>query len=104
MNTELKTYHSRFVICGFNKLQTVLLLAILALFSACLKEEDPIDPPDLMGNVETAEIPMGAQYEKQYFFDLSTNQIVSSNLKIDWDFAFECGVDGHHIMLNGSKF
>ncbi len=86
------------------KLQTLLLFAIILLMSACLKEEDPVAPPDLQGDVETAEIPMGAQYAKQYFFDLGTNQIVSSNLKTDWDLAFECGIDGHRIILNSSKF
>lgn len=85
------------------KLQTLLLFVITLLMSSCLKEEDPVTPPDLQGDVQTAQIPMGAQYEKQYYFDLSKNQIVSSNLKTDWDLAFECGVDGYRIVLNSSK-
>ncbi|HXH19338.1 MAG TPA: HmuY family protein [Chitinophagales bacterium] len=68
-----------------------------------MKEEDPVTPPDFQGNVETAQIPMGNNYEKQFFFDLETNQIVSSNYKKDWDLGFECGLEGYHIILNSSK-
>src|SRR5262245_47617829 len=77
--------------------------AFILLFSSCLKEEDPLTPPNLPGDVQTALIPMGKNYEKQFFFDLGTNSIVSWNDKADWDLAFECGLEGHHIFLNTSK-
>jgi hypothetical protein len=76
---------------------------LLLLLSSCLKEEDPVTPPDFLGDVETATIPMGKNYEKQFFFDLGTNQIVASNYRSEWDLAFECGAEGHHILLNTSK-
>ncbi len=86
------------------KPETVALVAFMLLFfSACLKEEEPVTPPNMQGNVETAQIPMGKDYSKQFFFDLGTNSVVSSNNKTDWDLAFECGTDDYHIFLNSSK-
>jgi len=80
------------------------LFLVSVFFSSCLKEEAPLPPPSLQGTVETNQIPMGKNYDKQFFFDLGTNQIVSSNSKFIWDLAFECGLEGYHIFLNTSKF
>jgi len=99
-----------FAICSYLKLpfsnfkpQAVFLIAVAGLFSSCLKEEEPVTPPNLQGNLKTAQIPLGKDYDKQFFFDLGSNQIVSSNLKSAWDLGFECGLNGSHIILNTSK-
>lgn len=75
----------------------------LLLFSSCLQEEDPLSPPTLPGDVQTVQIPMGKNYDKQFFFDLGTNRVVSANNKASWDLAFECGFQGYRIFLNSSK-
>lgn len=106
-------YGLRFTVGGWHciqpktvnrKLKTVLLVGFtLALFTSCLKEEEPVTPPNMQGNVQTAQIPMGKDYNRQFFFDLGTNSIVSSNSKTDWDLAFECSPEDYHIYLNSSK-
>ena len=71
----------------------------LALFS-CEKEELPV-APYVPGDAELNEIGMEEDYRNQLYFDLETNTIVHSNLKIEWDLAFHSSLD--HIVLNTSK-
>ena len=52
----------------------------------------------------TTTIEMNQYYQYQVFFDLGTNEIVSSNDKSDWDLAFECADSSWHILLNTSAF
>jgi hypothetical protein len=70
--------------------------------TGCFKEEDPIPKPP-QGETEVVQIPMTSKYNQQFFYDLFTNQIVSSNDNTIWDLAFDCHEDGFYIWLNSSK-
>jgi hypothetical protein len=78
------------------------LLVTAILLSSCEKKELPAPAFD-RGDVITNQVDMGPTYKNQIWFSLSENRIMSSNLKSDWDLAFEAGSTGNHIMLNGSK-
>ena len=71
------------------------------LFS-CDMGEIPV-PPHETGDVLISEIEMGEDYRYQSFFNLFNNQIVSQNIKTDWDLAFENSIEGWRIFLNSSK-
>jgi hypothetical protein len=71
-------------------------------FTGCFKEENPISRPP-QGETEVVQIEMTSQYNKQVFYDLFTNQIISSNDNAIWDFAFDADDNGYHIWLNSSK-
>jgi hypothetical protein len=71
------------------------------LFS-CEKRELPV-PAYERGDLSTVQIEMGNDYRHQVWFSLHENKIVSSNLKTDWDLAFESVPEGGRIFLNGSK-
>lgn len=80
----------------------VFLFGIMLLFSACFKEETPIPRPP-QGDTEVVQIPLTSKYDKQFYFDLFTNQIVASNNNEAWDLAFDANDNGYHIWLNSSK-
>lgn len=77
------------------------LVAIALLISSCVKEEKPVDKPAVS---QTVQIPLGANYEKQYYFDLESNQTITSASRFNWDLAFESTPEGHRVFLNGYKF
>ncbi len=79
---------------------TCLLLLGTLVMSSCEKEEKPVDKPVL----ETVQIPMGPQYENQYFFDLESNATAEVISRFNWDLAFESTADGYRVFINGSKF
>ena len=75
------------------------LLIFIGLVS-CEKEEIAVAkhvPGDEMVN----EIAMEEDYKNQLFFDLGTNEVVSSNLKTEWDLGFQS--DGSSVILNSAK-
>ena len=47
---------------------------------------------------------MGQYYDTQLYFDLSSNQVVSSNNKDIYDLRFHCNDSLWHIRLNSSRF
>ncbi len=100
---ESRFYFNLTIPRSFSNLTSLLLCLILMLFhTSCFKEEKRIPAPP-KGNVETVQIPLTSQYDKQYFFDLFNNTIVSSNSNLAWDLAFETSENGYHIWLNSSR-
>jgi len=79
--------------------QSVLILFGVVLVS-CEKEELPVTP-HIPGDEQTNQIAMEEDYRNQLFFDIGSNEIVSSNLKVDWDIAFES--KGNRVILNSAK-
>jgi hypothetical protein len=77
------------------------LVVLMALITSCVKDEKPVDKPSI---VETVQIPMGAEYEDQFYFDLESNQTVKRVSRFDWDLAFESTADGNLVFINGYKF
>jgi len=78
---------------------SILFLIILL---SCESEDLALDAPK-PGDIETMQIEIEYPYLNQVYYDCGTNSVVSQNIKYDWDLAFECGVEGFHIILNSSK-
>ncbi|MBA3682052.1 MAG: HmuY family protein [Bacteroidetes bacterium] len=55
------------------------------------------------GNIITAQIAMESNYKNQIWYRLSDHKIISTNLKTEWDLAFETSQDGYHVILNGAN-
>jgi hypothetical protein len=77
------------------------LVVLMVMMTSCLKEEKPVDKPSV---VETVQIPMGADYEDQFYFDLESNETVKRVSRFDWDMAFESTPNGYHVFINGYKY
>ena len=71
----------------------LLLPALLFGLTACDPGELPVPAHD-PGDVITRQVEMGANYQQQMFYDLGTDQLVSSNAKEIWDLGFEASADG----------
>lgn len=82
------------------KSSVVLLMLLSVITSSCLKEEIAV-AKHLPGDIQTNEIALGQDYRNQLYFSLGRNEVVKSNLKTDWDLAFESV--GNHIVLNTGK-
>ena len=99
-------------------MKNILLLALaITLFSSCEKEELPLlapvnnlrgTPIDTTGEenliVKGASIinavTMESDYRNQIWFDLGTNSVVKTNLRTDWDLAFDCNLNDNILYLN----
>ncbi|MCG8573291.1 MAG: HmuY family protein [Flavobacteriales bacterium] len=77
-----------------------LLIAIP--FFACERGEIPVKPHE-SGEATEQQIELGEDYRHQHFYDLESNQIVASNLKTAWDFAFSPANLPNRIILNSAK-
>lgn len=78
-------------------------ILILVILSGCFKE-DEIVVPDPPGDVITESIGLTQDYRYQVYYDLEREQVVSENLKKNWDLGFEGDDDGSRIILNTSLF
>ena len=83
--------------------KTLIKHIIFALFpyvlTGCFPEDKKVIPLDLDIN----EIPY-SMYDTQTWFRLSDRTVVSHNAFTGWDLGFESTGDGHHIILNTSRF
>jgi hypothetical protein len=79
------------------------ICSIYLLLCACEKKEIPILPHQ-SGDVIVNSVNLGTDYRYQIFYSLKNNDIVSENLKTEWDLAFECNKNGNKIILNSSKY
>lgn len=80
-------------------IHTVLFILLLSL-TACFKKEDPIALP--AGNSEINSFSLGKGYEKEVFFDLSTNSFQERRWA-DWDICFDASKDGYGVFINTGK-
>jgi hypothetical protein len=78
------------------------LILTSVLFFSCEKKELPVKKYD-RGNIITMQVSMESNYKNQVWYSLSDNKIISTNLKTDWDIAFENSPNGSHIILNGAN-
>ena len=76
---------------------------LILLMTSCFKEDERIPPHD-PGDVITESIELTRDYRYQVYYDLGSSQVISSNLKKEWDLGFECSPEGWHILLNTSSF
>ncbi|MFM2267764.1 MAG: hypothetical protein RL757_1205 [Bacteroidota bacterium] len=72
-------------------------------FSACIPEEMAVAPHPL-GDATLRSLSIGADYQKQVFYNIEKNEIISENLKSDWDLAFDCSDSSDYVLLNQAKF
>lgn len=82
--------------------KTLIAALLAACCSSCIKDELPVAPVE-RGTVTKGQASIGVDYSGQVWYDLGTNTAVSSNSKMDWDLAFECGADGWRIRLNSAR-
>ena len=85
------------------KQQFIYFVLIIFVLSSCFKEDEMVPAHD-PGEVTEAEVAMGEKYIYQVYFDLGSNESVSSNEKDIYDLAFESGDEGWHILLNTAAF
>lgn len=96
----------------------LLFSSLILLLASCEKEEIPLASP--VGNNESpadtstggsivqkgvlisGSVNIGEKYSKQVWYDLGTNSIVKTNLRMDWDLAFDCNVDNSIMYLNSA--
>lgn len=74
-------------------------ILFLFLFSGCFPEDEMLAPLD----IEIVEIPY-SMYENQIWFSLNDLSVVSANSFLEWDLGFESNGEGHHIILNTSRY
>lgn len=79
------------------------LFFLIILLSSCFKEDERVTPHD-PGDVLTDTIALTQDYRYQVYYDLGSQQVVSTNLKKEWDLGFESTEEGWHILLNTSSF
>lgn len=80
-----------------------LLLTQVILFTSCFKEDERIEPSH-PGDVTTKVIEMLPDYSVQSYFDLSSGEVVSTNLKDSWDLGLTCTENDFTLILNTSRF
>tara|TARA_B110000046_G_scaffold173759_1_gene196745 strand:+ start:94024 stop:95037 length:1014 start_codon:yes stop_codon:yes gene_type:complete len=94
----------------------IIITIITLLFAACEKEELPLLAPPVnqttpidttgdenliaKGALIVNSVTMDADYKNQIWFDLGTNSIVKTNLRTDWDLAFNCNLNDDIVYLN----
>ena len=81
------------------KFKYAFLLILFYAIQGCFPEDKRVIPLDL----ELVEIPY-SMYDTQSWFNLHDNTIVSHNSFLDWDLGFQSDGNGHHIILNTSRF
>lgn len=93
-----------------------LLLSILILLSSCEKDELALSAPiaSLSQPIDTsggntlidkgilvnASVSLQSDYRHQIWFDLGSNSVVKTNLRTDWDLAFDCNLNRNVVYLN----
>jgi hypothetical protein len=84
-------------------LRSIVLSAVAALsLGGCIPEEDPVAPYN-RGDIQQNMVGMETDYRYQVYFDLGTNQAVSTVLVTDWDLGFSSADSGVAIWLNPGK-
>jgi len=84
------------------KISNLLVLSLMILTS-CFKEDEQVIP-QRPGDVTTTVIEMLPDYSIQSFFNLSSGQVVDTNLKTSWDIGLSCKEGDYSLILNTSRF
>lgn len=82
-------------------MRLLIIFISVVIFFSCEKRELPAPKYD-RGDVQTMQVEMTSNYRNQIWVSLSENKIVSTNLKTDWDIAFESSTSGDHVILNSA--
>lgn len=84
------------------RINSALVLLLSLFFLSCEKEEIPVQSRE-PGEALVNSVELGLEYKHQVYFNLNSNSVVSSNLKVDWDLSFESSPEGWRITLNTSR-
>lgn len=76
------------------------ILGLLA--SGCTPEEKALQAPTFDDTRTIQTINMGPNYDQQFFYDLGTDAVVSSNSREVWDIAISTDA-AHKLIMNSSK-
>lgn len=77
-------------------------LPVLLLLAGCMKDELPV-PAKPRGDARELQVCMGFGYQEQVWMDLSSGEVLRTNVKTAWDLSFESAPEGWRIMLNGAR-
>lgn len=75
----------------------IILCSLSVALSSCFKKEKPIALP--AGTTEIKTVFLGKNYEKELYFDLSSNTYQEAQLA-EWDLCFDASKDGWGIYVN----
>jgi hypothetical protein len=81
-------------------MKTGLIVILFWCLSSCFTKEEPMALPS--GNSEIATLSLGTNYEREVFFDLSSNTFQERRWA-DWDLRFEASKDGYGVFINTGK-
>lgn len=73
------------------------------MLTSCFKEDEKV-APERPGDVSTAVIEMLPDYSIQTYFDLTSGEEVSTNLKDIWDLGLICKEGDYTLILNTARF
>ncbi|HBH07008.1 MAG TPA: hypothetical protein DDX92_10455 [Flavobacteriales bacterium] len=80
----------------------LVIIFLLLTLSNCDREEIPVEPRP-PGDAIIGQVDLRSDYLHQIWFNLSDNQIISTNSKTDWDLSFEITGTEELILLNTAK-
>ncbi len=98
--------------------QIIAFSLALLFLAACEQDELPLLPPAVnqttpidtsggdhviaRGVTLTNSVNMESDYKQQVWFDLGSNSVVKTNLRTDWDLAFDCDGNANIVYLNAA--
>ncbi|KAF0130091.1 MAG: hypothetical protein FD155_1877 [Bacteroidetes bacterium] len=85
------------------KIKWLVVLIPLFMLTSCFKEDEKMIPFD-RGDKISSTIEMTQTYKYQVYYSFSKAQVVSSNLKMDFDLMFDNSAEGASVLLNTSNF
>jgi len=80
----------------------IIFIVACSLLISCEKAEKALVLPPPTG-ASHASVDLGANYDKQIFFDFETGKSVFTSNPYSWDLAFEAAADGKNVFMNGGK-
>ena len=80
-----------------------LFIFLMIFLTGCFKEDEKVVPYP-RGDAKSDTIAMTQTYEYQVYYDLDSVGVISTNSKTESDLAFECSLEGWHVLLNTASF
>ena len=84
------------------RIHRLYFLLLILIIHSCDQGEIAIEVEP--GEILIDQVDLNSDYRYQIYYNLSNSSITSTNIKTNWDLAFENGDDAFHILLNSSTF
>ncbi len=80
----------------------LLAILVLIIIQACQKDEDLLPGRFVTDQIGQADMVSegGVDYQMQLYFDLSSGQVKTQNLRDSWDLAFSCDITQPNLFVN----